>query len=258
MTEAYLTYGHRLAQYIADTATLAWDALDADKLVLFEGAQGTLLDIDHGTYPFVTSSNPIAARGLRRRRRRAEGHRRGLGHREGVRHPRRLRPVPDRARRRGRRGDPQPRRRVRHDDRPRAPRRLDRHPRAALRLAHQRPHATWRSRSSTSSSGFEKIKVCTRYRGAEEADVHALPVPPDGAAPRPRRVHRARRLDRGHHGVPRGDASCPQAAQDYLRSSPSREVPVALVGVGPGREQIIWMRGRAATAWPRRPAAVRL
>jgi adenylosuccinate synthase len=60
MTEEYRTLGHRLEQYIADTAKLVWDALDRDRLVIFEGAQGTLLDIDHGTYPFVTSSNPVA------------------------------------------------------------------------------------------------------------------------------------------------------------------------------------------------------
>src|SRR6186997_150298 len=60
MTEDYLTYGHRIEQYIADTARLAWDALDAGGNVIFEGAQGTLLDIDHGTYPFVTSSNVVA------------------------------------------------------------------------------------------------------------------------------------------------------------------------------------------------------
>ena len=61
MTEDYLTYGHRLEQYIADTAQLAWETLDDGHDVIFEGAQGTLLDIDHGTYPFVTSSNPVAA-----------------------------------------------------------------------------------------------------------------------------------------------------------------------------------------------------
>src|SRR5919206_366082 len=60
MTEDYLTYGHRIEQYIADTARLTWDVLDAGGNVLFEGAQGTMLDIDHGTYPFVTSSNPVA------------------------------------------------------------------------------------------------------------------------------------------------------------------------------------------------------
>jgi len=60
MTEDYLALGHRLAPYIADTPPIAWNALDEGRLVVFEGAQGTLLDIDHGTYPFVTSSNPVA------------------------------------------------------------------------------------------------------------------------------------------------------------------------------------------------------
>jgi adenylosuccinate synthase len=60
MTEEYRTLGHRLEPFIADTQRIVWDTLDSDRLVLFEGAQGTLLDIDHGTYPFVTSSNPIA------------------------------------------------------------------------------------------------------------------------------------------------------------------------------------------------------
>src|SRR4029450_5458727 len=60
MTEEYLTFGHRLEQFIADTATLAHRALDEGRRVVFEGAQATMLDIDHGTYPFVTSSNPVA------------------------------------------------------------------------------------------------------------------------------------------------------------------------------------------------------
>ena len=60
MTEEYLTFGHRLEQHIADTAKLMWDLLDDGKTVIFEGAQGAMLDIDHGTYPFVTSSNPLS------------------------------------------------------------------------------------------------------------------------------------------------------------------------------------------------------
>jgi adenylosuccinate synthase len=60
MTEDYTSLGHRLEPFIADTPRLVWDALDRDRLVIYEGAQGTLLDIDHGTYPFVTSSNPVA------------------------------------------------------------------------------------------------------------------------------------------------------------------------------------------------------
>ena len=58
--EDYLAYGQRLAPFIADTPPIAWQGLDEGKLVIFEGAQGALLDIDHGTYPFVTSSNTVA------------------------------------------------------------------------------------------------------------------------------------------------------------------------------------------------------
>jgi len=53
-------FAHRLEPYIADTAKLLDDALRAGRPVLFEGAQGTLLDLDHGTYPFVTSSGTVA------------------------------------------------------------------------------------------------------------------------------------------------------------------------------------------------------
>jgi adenylosuccinate synthase len=60
MTEEYRTLGHRLEEHIADTAKIVWDSLDSGRLVIYEGAQGTMLDIDHGTYPFVTSSNPVA------------------------------------------------------------------------------------------------------------------------------------------------------------------------------------------------------
>jgi adenylosuccinate synthase len=60
MVEEHISFGHRLEPHIADTARLCWDALDGGETVIFEGAQATLLDLDHGTYPFVTSSNPIA------------------------------------------------------------------------------------------------------------------------------------------------------------------------------------------------------
>ena len=58
--ERYTACGKRLERYLADVSVLAYDALKAGKEVLFEGAQGTLLDIDHGTYPFVTSSSCCA------------------------------------------------------------------------------------------------------------------------------------------------------------------------------------------------------
>jgi adenylosuccinate synthase len=60
ITEHLLEFAPLLAPYIADTALLLNRALDDDKVVLLEGGQGTLLDVDHGTYPFVTSSNPTA------------------------------------------------------------------------------------------------------------------------------------------------------------------------------------------------------
>jgi adenylosuccinate synthase len=53
-------YADRLKPMVADTSLLLNTALDDDKTVLFEGAQATMLDVDHGTYPFVTSSNPTA------------------------------------------------------------------------------------------------------------------------------------------------------------------------------------------------------
>jgi adenylosuccinate synthase len=56
----YLAYGERLRPHITDTTAYLQEALDADQTVMFEGAQATMLDLDHGTYPFVTSSNPIA------------------------------------------------------------------------------------------------------------------------------------------------------------------------------------------------------
>ena len=58
--DEYLQMAGTLRPYIADTSLLVWQAVRDGKRVLLEGAQGTLLDIDHGTYPFVTSSNPVA------------------------------------------------------------------------------------------------------------------------------------------------------------------------------------------------------
>ncbi len=55
-----MQYSERLRPYVADTSLLLNKALDENKVVLLEGGQGTLLDVDHGTYPFVTSSNPTA------------------------------------------------------------------------------------------------------------------------------------------------------------------------------------------------------
>jgi len=60
VVEELLAYTERLRPMVADTSLLLNTALDEGKTVLFEGAQATMLDVDHGTYPFVTSSNPVA------------------------------------------------------------------------------------------------------------------------------------------------------------------------------------------------------
>jgi adenylosuccinate synthase len=57
----YLEYAERMGPWITDTRAVLWEALDRGDTVFMEGAQATMLDLDHGTYPFVTSSNPIAA-----------------------------------------------------------------------------------------------------------------------------------------------------------------------------------------------------
>ncbi len=58
--EAYIEFDKKIDPYVTDISVLLYDAAKAGKNILFEGAQGALLDIDHGTYPFVTSSNTIA------------------------------------------------------------------------------------------------------------------------------------------------------------------------------------------------------
>jgi adenylosuccinate synthase len=60
----YMAFGDRLCPHMADTSWLLYRALRDGKRVLLEGAQGTLLDLDHGTYPFVTSSNPVSGGAL--------------------------------------------------------------------------------------------------------------------------------------------------------------------------------------------------
>jgi adenylosuccinate synthase len=60
VAQEYLGYGERIRRYVADTGLVLNNALDEGKTVLLEGGQATLLDVDHGTYPFVTSSSPTA------------------------------------------------------------------------------------------------------------------------------------------------------------------------------------------------------
>ncbi len=229
ITEQYMTHGHRLERHIADTAAILHRALDEDQLVIFEGAQAAMLDIDHGTYPFVTSSNPVAGLRLRRHRRRTARHRRGLGRRQGVRHARRRRAVPDRARGRHRRAPARERPRVRHDDRAPAAHRLARPRRAALRGAHQRPdgardHEARRARrpgddqgrapatsartvrrttaSPTTRASCTTSRASTTSSRAGSEGHQLLPLGGRAAAGRARlpALHRGRRRRSDHHG----------------------------------------------------------
>ena len=90
----YEAYAERLRPMVCDTARLVNDAMAQGKWVMFEGAQATMLDIDHGTYPFVTSSSASAGGALHRRRRRAHPDQRRDRRIESLHHARRRRPVP--------------------------------------------------------------------------------------------------------------------------------------------------------------------
>lgn len=115
VVEEYLGYAEQIKDYVADTTLVLNQALEQDKVVLLEGGQGTLLDVDHGTYPFVTSSNPTAAWRLHRLRHRPHEDQPGHRHPQGLHHPRRRGPLPDRtARPRRRRASPYRRRARRH------------------------------------------------------------------------------------------------------------------------------------------------
>jgi len=60
VVKEYLEFGKKLKPFICDTVSYLYDAIKTKKQIIFEGAQGTILDVDHGTYPFVTSSNTVA------------------------------------------------------------------------------------------------------------------------------------------------------------------------------------------------------
>jgi adenylosuccinate synthase len=245
MTEEYLTFGHRLEQYIADTSRLVWDRLDAGRLVVFEGAQGALLDIDHGTYPFVTSSNPVAG---------AACIGSGVGPKDideiwGVAKAYVTRvgagPFPtelaeevgEEIRQRGGEFGTT-------TGRARRTGWLDL---VALRYAARINSMTALAITKLDVlSGFDRLRVCTSYRGAEDARFEDFPYHQSV-------LHHATgeytelpgwQEDLGECRTP---ADLPQAARDYLAFiADYLGVPVVLVGVGPGREQIVWMGDRAA------------
>jgi adenylosuccinate synthase len=239
MTEEYLTFGHRLEQFIADTATLAHRALDDGRRVVFEGAQATMLDIDHGTYPFVTSSNPVAG---------AACVGAGVGPRDiqeiwGVAkaYTTRVGAGPFPTELHDETGEEIRRRGGEFGTTTGRPRRTGWMDLVALKYA---------ARLNTLSglvvtkldvfSGFDRIRVATRYRSQEEATFDRFPY------------HQSVL----HHAVGeyeelpgwredlsecRTPSDLPVNARDYLRYiSEAVDVPITLIGVGPGREQVVW------------------
>jgi adenylosuccinate synthase len=240
MTEEYLRYGHRLEPFIADTAHLCWEALDAGRTVIFEGAQGTLLDLDHGTYPFVTSSNPIAG---------AACVGAGIGPADidevwGVAKAYATRvgagPFPTELddelgsyirERGGERGTTTGR-----------DRRTGWIDLVALRYA---------ARLNTLSAlaitkldvlaGIDPIRVAVRYRSSEGARLDELPYHQSvlhAAAPEYEELPGFE----DDIGACRSESELPREARDYLDFiAENVGVPIRLVGVGPGRDQVIWM-----------------
>ena len=238
MTEEYLRYGHRLEPYIADTSRLCWEALDNGRTVLFEGAQAALLDLDHGTYPFVTSSNPIAG---------AACVGAGVGPTDidevwGVCKAYTTRvgagPFPteledeigDRMRESG------------HEygtttGRPRRCGWLDL---VALR------YATRLNRLSSLAitkldvlSGLDPLRVAVRYRGREGAVFEHFPYHQTILHTASAEYEELPGWEGDISGA-RRQSELPQEARDYLAAiSDYAGVPVGLVGVGPGREQVI-------------------
>jgi adenylosuccinate synthase len=247
MTEEYLTFGHRLKGYIADTIRLVHEQLERGNQVVFEGAQGALLDIDHGTYPFVTSSNPVAGAacigagvgpkdidevlGVMK----AYGTRVGAGP-----FPTELDgPIADEIRERGGEYGTTTGRR----------RRVGWLDLVALRYAARINSLTALAVMKLDVlSGFETLKVCTKYRGAEGAEFEEFPYHQTV-------LHHTRgdyvELPGWSEDITecREESELPAAARDYLQFvAEFVGVPIALIGVGPGRDQVIWTQAGAGMA----------
>jgi adenylosuccinate synthase len=239
MTEQYLIYGHRLEQHIADTAKLMWELLDSGRKVIFEGAQATMLDIDHGTYPFVTSSNPVAG---------AACVGAGVG-------PRDIDEIWGVAKAYATRVGAGPFPTELHDDmgellrqrggefgtttgRPRRTGWLDL---VALRYATRLNSLSALAITKLDVlGGLDHIKVCTSYRGAEGAEFQDFPYHQTVLH------HTQAELTelpgwKEDLGECRSMSDLPQAAREYLDFVAEQiGAAVALIGVGPGREQVIW------------------
>jgi adenylosuccinate synthase len=240
MTEEYLRYGHRLEPFIADTAHLCWDALDAGRTVIFEGAQGTLLDLDHGTYPFVTSSNPVAG---------AACIGAGIGPADidevwGVAKAYTTRvgagPFPTElddelgARIRKRGGE-----RGTTTGRDRRVGWLDL---VALRYVSRLNRLSALAITKLDVlSGIDPLRVAVRYRSSEGALLDEFPYHQSVLHAAEAQYEELPGFD-DDIGACRSEADLPRPARDYLDFIAEHAgAPIRLVGVGPGRHQVIWM-----------------
>ena len=214
-----------LRSHIADTSLLVHQALLDGKDVLFEGAQGTLLDLDHGTYPFVTSSNPVAA---------AAATGTGIGPNRidevvGVAKAYVTRvgegPFPTEIEGAGPGARPRPRRRVRHRHRPHAPLRLARPRRAALRRPAQRLHLAGADEARR-AVGLRQLPVCTRYRLPDGTETPRVPCAPERLPPRGAGLRGRGRLARAaRRGGDRRRAARTRPAATSSSSSASSACP---------------------------------
>jgi adenylosuccinate synthase len=239
MTEEYLTYGHRLEQHIADTAKLMWELLDDGRKVIFEGAQGAMLDIDHGTYPFVTSSNPLAG---------AACVGTGVG-------PKAIDEIWGISKAYTTRVGAGPFPSELHDEmgemirarggefgtttgRPRRTGWLDL---VALRYAARLNTMTALVITKLDVlSGLDRIQVCTSYRGVEGPVFEDFPYHQTVLHHAEAELTELRGWEEDL-GECRTISDLPDAAREYLEFVAEHAgAPVALVGVGPGREQVLW------------------
>jgi adenylosuccinate synthase len=251
MTDEYLTYGHVLEPFIADTSRLVLDRLDRDEIVVFEGAQGALLDIDHGTYPFVTSSNPIAGAACTGA---------GVGPKDidevwGVAkaYATRVGSGPFPTELDGEIADTLRERGGEYGTTTGRARRVGWMDLVALKYAARLNSLTALAITKLDVlAGFDTIHVCVRYQGEDGHPLEGYPFHQTV-------LHHASgeyiELPGFSEDISsaRSESDLPDAARDYLRFIADHVgVPIALIGVGPGRDQIIWTEASRTTA----PAAV--
>jgi adenylosuccinate synthase len=245
MTEEYSAYGHRLEPYIADTSHLCWQALDAGQTVIFEGAQGTLLDLDHGTYPFVTSSNPVAGAAC-------VGAGIGPGDIDEVwgvakAYATRVGAGPFPTELEDETGRLMLQRGHEFGTTTGRERRCGWLDLVALRYAVRLNRMTALAITKLDVlAGLDRLRVAVRYRSSEGAALEEFPYHQSILHGAEAEYEELPGFS-AEIGECRSEADLPPQARDYLAFvSEFVGVPIRLVGVGPDREQVVWMGERPA------------